>query len=58
MTVQVNAPIPTRAYDWSAVLDSYDGAPDAGFQPVGTGVSARDAIVDLAWQIESHLEDL
>ena len=50
-------PIPVRTSDWSAHLDDYDGAPDAGFQPVGRGISRRDAIVDLAYEIESHLED-
>lgn len=50
-------PIPVRSFDWSAVLDGYDGAPDAGFQPVGHGATEREAIEDLLEQIADH-EDL
>jgi len=47
-------PIPTNKFDWSAVLDGYDGAPDAGFQPVGHGATEEEAIADLRDQIEEH----
>jgi hypothetical protein len=47
-------PIPVRNFDWSAHLDGYDGAPDAGWQPVGSGPTREAAIADLATQIEEH----
>jgi hypothetical protein len=48
-------PIPIRCFDWSAVLaDEYDGAPDAGWQPVGHGETEQAAIADLLEQIEEH----
>lgn len=47
-------PIPLRTFDWSAHLDGYDGAPDAGFQPVGHGITREVAIADLKQQIEDH----
>jgi hypothetical protein len=40
-------PIPDRSHDWSAVLDNYDGAPDAGYQPVGHGATEQEAIDNL-----------
>src|SRR4029077_10612667 len=46
-TEHVNPPIATRQYDWSAVLDDYDGAPDAGDQPSGWGPTEQAAIADL-----------
>ncbi len=45
-------PIPTAAYDWQAVLDSYDGAPDADPQPAGHGSTEQEAIDDLLEQLE------
>jgi hypothetical protein len=47
-------PIPLRSYDWSACLSDYDGAPDAGWQPVGHGRTEQEAIDDLLRQIEEH----
>jgi hypothetical protein len=47
-------PIPIRSFDWSAVLDSYDGAPDAGWQPVGSGTTEERAIADLLHQIAEY----
>lgn len=47
-------PIPSRNFDWSAVLDNYDGAPDAGFNPVGHGATKKEAIENLIELIEEH----
>ena len=47
-------PIPVRSFDWSAHLDSYDGAPDAGWQPVGHGSTEAEAIADLQEKIADH----
>jgi hypothetical protein len=35
-------------------LSDYDGAPDAGWQPVGHGRTEQEAIDDLLRQIEEH----
>ncbi len=45
-------PIPTRNFDWTAVLSDYDGAEDAGFQPVGYGSTEQEAIDDLLQLVE------
>lgn len=45
-------PIPDRRFDWCAVTDNYDGAPDAGFQPIGYGRTEAEAIADLKSQME------
>lgn len=45
-------PIPDRQYDWHAILDDYDGAPDAGHQPVGHGPTMEDAVLDLLERLE------
>ena len=46
-------PIPIRTCDWSAVLDDYDGAPDAGpHQYVGFGATEDEAVRDLIEQLE------
>ncbi len=47
-------PIPIRSFDWHAVTENYDGAPDAGWQPVGHGETEAAAIADLLQQIEEH----
>lgn len=44
-------PIPTSAFDWTATLDSYDGAPDAGHQPIGFGSTEQEAVSDLLEKI-------
>ena len=49
-------PIGTRQFDYSAVLDSYDGAEDAGWQPVGYGPTAEAAREDLRQEIEEHAD--
>ena len=54
ITDYVYPPIPERGMDWSAVLDDYDGAPDAGFQPIGRGPTEVSAVADLLQQIEEH----
>ena len=47
-------PIPTRAFDWSAVdADTYDGAPDARC-PIGRGATEADAVADLLEQTEEE----
>jgi hypothetical protein len=45
-------PIPIRDFDWCATLDDYDGAPDAGPQPIGYGATEEAAIADLKMQLE------
>lgn len=45
-------PIPLRDADWIAVTDDYDGAPDAGPQPMGCGRTEAEAIADLKSQLE------
>ena len=46
-------PIPIRSADWSAILDDYDGAPDAGPQYIGRGATEAEAIRDLVEQLEA-----
>jgi hypothetical protein len=46
-TEHVYPPIPVRCYDWRAVFDDYDGAPDAGYQPMGYGKTREEAIAEL-----------
>lgn len=58
ITSHDHPPIPVRSFDWSAVLDSYDGAPDAGWQPVGHGATEQEAIEALLEQIAEHEEIL
>lgn len=40
-------PIPLRTMDWQATLEDYDGAEDAGPQPMGWGETEFAAIADL-----------
>ena len=40
-------PIPLRQFDWSAVTDDYDWAPDAKPMPIGYGTTEAEAIADL-----------
>lgn len=47
-------PIPVRNCDWSAVLDDYDGAPDAGRQPHGHGETEAEAINELLDDLEAN----
>lgn len=51
-------PIPIRSMDWSAVLDGYDGAPDAsGPQTfIGRGPTELSAVADLLDQLRDHEE--
>lgn len=44
-------PIPDRRFDWVAVFDNYDGAPDAHC-PIGLGRTEEEAIQDLRDQVE------
>jgi hypothetical protein len=50
----IRPPIGTTRFDYSAVLDGYDGAEDAGWQPVGYGPTAEAAREDLRNEIEEH----
>lgn len=51
ITVHVNPPVPTSAFDWCAYdADTYDGASDAGGQAVGWGRTELEAIED--WRIQ------
>lgn len=47
VTEYVYPPIPIRSMDWQATWDDFDGAPDAGPQPVGHGRTKLDAIREL-----------
>jgi hypothetical protein len=49
-------PIPTRDMDWSCVSVDYDGAEDAGWQPVGHGATEAAAIADYLLQVEDRDE--
>lgn len=46
-TEHVKPPIPTRAWDYSAVLDDYEGG-----DPMGWGSTEQAAIDDLLEQLE------
>ena len=46
-------PIAIRAFDWSAVTDNYDGAPDSRC-PVGHGETEAAAVADLLEKIEEQ----
>lgn len=47
-------PIPDRAFDWSAVLRDYDGAPDARGPNscIGRGPTETAAVADLIYQLD------
>lgn len=49
ITQHIRPPIPTKAFDWSAVREDYDGAPDS--RPpsnlIGHGPDEASAIADL-----------
>lgn len=47
LTFHSPPPIPVRCFDWVATLTDYDGAPDAGHQPVGHGATELEAMQDL-----------
>lgn len=49
-------PIPIRSFDWHAVLDNYDGAPDAGRQYMGHGATEEEAVADLVEQVLADRE--
>lgn len=46
---------PSMAY--CATFESYDGAPDAGFQPMGYGATEAEAIADLEDQQAEYEAD-
>ncbi len=52
MTTYWAKPIPTRRFDWSAVLSNYDGGDNAGHGgPMGFGATQQEAIDNLLEQI-------
>lgn len=48
-------PTPKRDWDYISILDSYDGAPDAGPQLMGCGKNEEEALNALILQIEDEL---
>lgn len=48
----VYPPIPLRCFDYCATFDGYDGAPDAGPQPVGWGATEDEARENLLEQVD------
>lgn len=52
-------PIPDRAFDWSAVLCDYDGAPDSRGPNsfIGRGPTETAAVADLLDQIQDYEEE-
>ncbi len=50
----IRPPVSSRAFDYCAIFDSYDGADDApeAANPVGRGPSRYDAIIDLLFQVD------
>lgn len=49
----VYPPIPDRRFDWSAVTEDADGAPDASC-PIGHGRTEAEAVADLLQKIEDR----
>lgn len=51
-------PIPDRRWDWQAVTDEYDGAPDAPWwrKIAGYGSTEEEAIADLEAELEGCKE--
>jgi hypothetical protein len=48
ITAYYPPPIPVRCYDWSAITDSYDGAPDSKTRhQIGYGETEQAAIENL-----------
>lgn len=47
-------PIPLRQFDWEAVTDDYDYAPDAKPHPIGYGRTEQEAVEDLKSQLEDE----
>lgn len=57
VTECVYPPIPIRQFDWMAYDDNtYDGAPDAGHQIVGSGATEAEAIRDFQEQWDEEHE--
>jgi hypothetical protein len=54
ITQHIFPPIPSRNFDWSAVTDDYDGAPDAPVQPIGFGPTEQVAIDNLKEQLQEN----
>ncbi len=55
-TSQINPPIPSRSFDWTATFDDYDGSPDASpeHQLIGYGDTEESATWDLLGQLYSQ----
>lgn len=47
LTSYVYPPIPVRDFDYQAFFDSYDGAPDSGWQCEGSGRTEYAAVLDM-----------
>jgi hypothetical protein len=55
-TEHVYPPIPERSWDWSAVFDGYDGAPDSR-DMIGRGRTEQAAIADLVEQANEACDE-
>jgi hypothetical protein len=50
-------PIPVRDYDWEAVTDDYDGAPDSPLRgQIGYGTTEQEAVDDLKRLLQEEAE--
>jgi hypothetical protein len=50
-------PIPVRHFDWEAVTDDYDGAPDSPLRgQIGYGTTEQEAIDDLKRLLQEEAE--
>ena len=50
-------PIPVRHFDWEAVTDDYDGAPDSSTRnQIGYGTTEQEAIDDLKRLLQEEAE--
>lgn len=50
-------PIPDRSFDWEAVYEDYDYAPDGPSHPIGYGRTEAEAIADLKMQCPDEDND-
>lgn len=52
-TNHISPPVPSRRFDWSATLGTYDGAPDSpNRHQIGYGATEQEAIEDLKAQLD------
>lgn len=59
ITTYIHPPIPIRCFDWQAVTNDYDGAPDASWPAncIGYGNTEAEAIADLNEQLDDGAKD-